>query len=113
VTQLCDRVVVFYAGEVVESGPTNEIVERPRHPYTQALLRVASVGDFSRRELEVIPGQPPGVGAEIEGCRFAGRCPAAISACRTGVISPVPLGQRHEARCLRANDLALGGLVAR
>ena len=63
IRELCDRVVVFYAGEVVESGPVEEIIERPRHPYTQALLRVASVGDFSRRELEVIPGQPPQVGA--------------------------------------------------
>ena len=51
ITQLCDRIVVFYAGEIVESGPAREIAERPRHPYTQALLRVASVGDFGRREL--------------------------------------------------------------
>ena len=51
IRELCDRVVVFYAGEVVESGPVEEIIERPRHPYTQALLRVASVGDYRRREL--------------------------------------------------------------
>ena len=75
ITELCDRVVVFYAGEVVETGPTEEIIERPRHPYTQALLRVASVGDFRRRELEVIAGQPPQVGAAIDGCRFAARQP--------------------------------------
>ena len=66
IRELCDRVVVFYAGEVVETGPVEEIIERPRHPYTQALLRVASVGDFQRRELQVIPGQPPRVGAQID-----------------------------------------------
>jgi peptide/nickel transport system ATP-binding protein len=107
IRELCDRVVVFYAGEVVEAGPVEEIIERPRHPYTQALLRVASVGDFQRRELEVIPGQPPHVGAQITGCRFAERCPAAIDACRTGGIVLTRLGPAHEARCVRVNDPAL------
>ena len=81
IRELCDRVVVFYAGEAVETGPVEEIIDRPRHPYTQALLRVASVGDFQRRELQVIPGQPPQVGEDVVGCRFAARCPAAIDAC--------------------------------
>jgi peptide/nickel transport system ATP-binding protein len=113
VTQLCDRIVVFYAGEVVESGPTREIIERPRHPYTQALLRVASVGDFRRRELQVIEGQPPQVGADITGCRFAARCPVAVPACSAGPVHPVMVGDQHHARCVRAKDAALvGELVA-
>jgi len=102
VSQLCDRIAVFYAGEIVESGPAGEIIERPRHPYTQALLRVASVGDFGRRELEVIPGQPPQVGAQLSGCRFADRCPVALPACREAAIQPVAVGDEHDARCLRA-----------
>jgi len=65
---------------------------------------VASVGDFRRRELQVIPGQPPQVGAGITGCRFAGRCPAAIEACRSGPVSLVPLSHVHQARCVRATD---------
>ena len=112
IRELCDRVVVFYAGEVVEAGPVEEIIERPRHPYTQALLRVASVGDFQRRELEVIPGQPPHVGAQVTGCRFAERCPAAIDACRAGDIALTRLGPAHEARCVRVNDPALAGTSA-
>ena len=104
VGELCDRVVVFYAGEVVESGPAAEIIERPRHPYTQALLGVASVGDFRRRELRVIAGQPPQVGADITGCRFAERCPAATGACRSGDIAPVTVGTQHEARCVRVQE---------
>jgi peptide/nickel transport system ATP-binding protein len=114
VTELCDRIVVFYAGEVVESGPAREIVERPRHPYTQALLRVASVGDFRRRELEVIAGQPPPVGADIAGCRFAERCPAAIPACRADSIRPMTVGRQHDVRCIRARDAGhVSELVAR
>jgi peptide/nickel transport system ATP-binding protein len=102
ITQLCDRIAVFYAGEIVESGPTAEIIERPRHPYTQALLRVASVGDFQRRELEVIAGQPPQVGEAITGCRFAARCPVAIEACGAGPIPAVLAGDQHQVRCVHA-----------
>ena len=94
IRELCDRVVVFYAGEAVETGPVEEIIDRPRHPYTQALLRVASVGDFQRRELQVIPGQPPQVGEDIAGCRFAARCPAAIDACRSGPVDLAAAGPR-------------------
>jgi peptide/nickel transport system ATP-binding protein len=114
IRELCDRVVVFYAGEVVESGPVGEIIERPRHPYTQALLRVASVGDFTRRELRVIPGQPPRVGAHIDGCRFAGRCPAAVAGCRSAPVALVSLAPGHQARCVRVDDpdLAAAGEAA-
>jgi peptide/nickel transport system ATP-binding protein len=112
IRELCDRVVVFYAGEVVESGPVEEIIERPRHPYTQALLRVASVGDYQRRELEVIAGQPPRVGATITGCRFAERCPAAIDACRTATIDLARLAPGHQARCIRVSDPELAGVSA-
>jgi peptide/nickel transport system ATP-binding protein len=111
IRELCDRVVVFYAGEVVESGPVEEIIERPRHPYTQALLQVASVGDFSRRELRVIPGQPPQVGASIAGCRFAERCPAAVDACRSAAIDLVRLAPGHQSRCVRANDPELADVL--
>jgi peptide/nickel transport system ATP-binding protein len=111
IRELCDRVVVFYAGQVVESGPVEEIIERPRHPYTQALLRVASVGDYRRRELEVIAGQPPRVGAEITGCRFAERCPAAIGACRSAAINLARLAPGHQVRCVRAGDPELAGVI--
>jgi peptide/nickel transport system ATP-binding protein len=104
VRELCDRIAVFYAGEVVESGPAEEIIERPRHPYTQALLRVASVGDFRRRELQIIAGQPPPVGADIAGCRFAERCPSAVPACRASAVDPVTVGDQHDARCIRAQE---------
>ena len=109
ISELCDRVVVFYAGEVVESGPAEEILSRPRHPYTQALLRVASVGDYKRRKLETILGQPPEVGAEITGCRFASRCPFAHDDCRRDAIAPRSIAAGHEVRCRRVDDAELVG----
>jgi len=112
ITEICQHIVVFYAGEIVESGPAREIIERPRHPYTQALLRVASVGDFRRRELEVIAGQPPEVGAEISGCRFAERCPVAAAGCRDGSIAPVTVGDQHQVRCVRAHEARYAGELA-
>jgi peptide/nickel transport system ATP-binding protein len=117
IRELCDRVIVFYSGEVVESGTVEEIIEHPVHPYTQALLRVASVGDFRRRELQVIAGQPPGVGERLAGCAFAPRCVAATEKCRA---APVPLtqcsstlaGTRREVRCVRSGDEDLSAEIA-
>jgi peptide/nickel transport system ATP-binding protein len=107
VAELCDRVVVFYAGEVVESGPTAQILEAPQHPYTQALLKVASLGDYGRRELEVIAGRPPVVGAQITGCRFADRCSVAVDECRTAPVAIRSVGPDREARCIRVGEPAV------
>lgn len=107
VAEVCDRVAVFYAGEIVEQGPTAEVIANPRHPYTEALLRVASLGDWRRRDLEVIPGRPPEPGAMPAGCRFAARCAHAADACAT----PVPLStvDDRQVRCHRAATLELVG----
>lgn len=112
IAELCDRVLAFYAGELVETGPTAEVLDSPRHPYTEALLRVASVGDWDRRTLDVIDGEPPPVGAEIRGCRFADRCDFAAPQCRSG---PVPLTEQapgRAVRCVRAGEIALSGAGA-
>lgn len=107
VAEVCDRVAVFYAGEIVEHGRTAEVIAHPRHPYTEALLRVASLGDWRRRDLEVIPGRPPELGAAPAGCRFAERCAHAAEAC----AAPVPLSTSdgRAVRCHRAGELALAG----
>ena len=104
ISELCDRVMVFYAGEVVESGPTEEILLRPRHPYTRALLRVASLGDYRRRTLEVIPGQPPTLDAAIPGCRFADRCGSVQDACRSAAVPLRDLGDGRQVRCVLATS---------
>lgn len=107
VAEVCDRVAVFYAGEIVEQGPTAEVIARPRHPYTEALLRVASLGDWRRRDLEVIPGRPPEPGAMPAGCRFAARCAHATDTCATPVELSTVDGR--QVRCHRAATLELVG----
>jgi peptide/nickel transport system ATP-binding protein len=104
IAEVCDRVIVLYAGEIVESGVTADVIAHPRHPYTEALLRVASLGDWQRRELDVIAGTPPAPGSAPDGCRFAPRCPYAIDDCRTGTVDVV-----DGVRCIRTAQLALAG----
>ncbi|MCM2423394.1 ABC transporter ATP-binding protein [Streptomyces sp. RKAG293] len=108
VAEVCDRILVMYAGEIVEDGPTADVLAAPSHPYTEALLRVASLGTWGRRELDVIPGRPPEAGAELPGCRFADRCAYATAAC---TAAPVPLhtaGDGHRSRCLRVAEAGSG-----
>jgi peptide/nickel transport system ATP-binding protein len=101
VAESCDRVLVMYAGEIVESGPTEQVLGDPQHPYTRALMGVASVGDWSRRTLDTIPGQPPAAGERLPGCRFAPRCTSAGDDCVAGTIPLRALPGDREARCVR------------
>jgi len=75
------------------------VLAAPRHPYTEALLGVASLGDWERRELRVIDGAPPALGDTTTGCRFAPRCRYAVEACTAREIPMV--GGDHAARCVR------------
>jgi peptide/nickel transport system ATP-binding protein len=78
-----DRVMVMYAGQVVESGLTSEVFARPRHPYTEALLRsIPRMDQDKGQSLHSIPGMPPDLAALPPGCRFAARCPFADARCR-------------------------------
>jgi peptide/nickel transport system ATP-binding protein len=106
IAELCDRVVVCYGGEVVESGPTEEILLRPRHPYTRELVRVASLG-LGGTGLDVIPGHPPAPGAAITGCWFAERCRFASDGCRSAPVPLTGVGAGHDVRCVRADALDL------
>ena len=82
VREVADRVAVMYAGEIVELAPTPQLFERPRHPYTQGLIRsVPTARRVSR--LHVIPGRPPDLTLRPPGCPFALRCPQVIDRCTT------------------------------
>ncbi len=82
VSRVCDRVVVLYGGQVVEAGPTRDILENPNHPYTVGLLESRLLWEKGRRTLKPIPGEVPEAGAWPEGCRFHTRCPVALERCR-------------------------------
>jgi peptide/nickel transport system ATP-binding protein len=101
VAQLCDFVVVLYAGEVVERGPIGDIFHRPRHPYTQALLECDPARiTTAMRELPTIPGDVPNLLRVPPGCVFEPRCPRAVARCGREHPTDVELGGRHAARCL-------------
>jgi oligopeptide/dipeptide ABC transporter ATP-binding protein len=80
--QLCDRIVVMYAGQVVEQSATRELFRAPRHPYTRGLLDSMPRLGQKRSRLAQIPGQPPDLASLPGGCRFAPRCPRAQERCR-------------------------------
>jgi oligopeptide/dipeptide ABC transporter ATP-binding protein len=82
VAGLCKRVIVMYAGEIVEEGPVEQIFESPQHPYTWSLLRSIPRIDANRRErLKSIEGLPPDLIALPPGCKFSPRCPFRIERC--------------------------------
>jgi peptide/nickel transport system ATP-binding protein len=94
---VADRVIVMYAGHLVEAGPTETILHDPKHPYTQLLL--SAVAD-PREEAEVVSadtGEPPKVINPSEGCRFRWRCPYAIEKCAQVTPRPTPIGSREVA----------------
>ncbi|ELY81963.1 oligopeptide/dipeptide ABC transporter, ATPase subunit [Natrinema gari JCM 14663] len=92
VADICDRVVVMYAGEVMETGPTERILEDPRHPYTKALLDCLPQRVDRGDRLATIEGSVPEPTGDRTGCPFAPRCDQATAACRDGEISTVDLG---------------------
>lgn len=102
VAQLCTRMGLLYAGQIVEIGGTREVLESPGHPYTRALLdAIPRIGDASKI-LKVTEGFPPNPIAPPPGCRFHPRCPAAVGECSRKVPPAVRLGPGHEVYCFRA-----------
>jgi len=105
VADVCDRAVVMYAGEVVETATVDELYARPRHPYTAALLAANPHRANTGRPLPSISGAVPRPGEWPIGCHFQLRCPLAESACRR---APIPLSATapgHLSRCIRAEDV--------
>jgi oligopeptide/dipeptide ABC transporter ATP-binding protein len=100
VSSFCDRILVMYAGQVVEAGPTDDIVAAPAHPYTRALLDSIPrlVGELPRR-LPTVPGSPPFGDVPTGSCAFADRCPHAQDRCRTEAPATRPTGPHTAAAC--------------
>lgn len=101
VAENCQRVMVMYAGTLVESGPTEEIISAPKHPYTIGLVNAVSVLGSDKQPIS-IPGSPPNLMEEIKGCRFAQRCPLATSICKVqmpGAFVAPSIGGDRMVRC--------------
>jgi len=97
-----DRLLVMYAGSIVESGSTDAVLGTRAHPYTQGLFASrARLGLPRRTRLPTIPGRVPALGASAPGCLFSDRCPLAIASCRNEWPVAVALSATHQARCLR------------
>jgi peptide/nickel transport system ATP-binding protein len=100
VAQLCDRVYVMYAGKVIEEGTTAEVLRRPLHPYSRALLRALPEFVAPKQPLASIPGTVPNLINPPEGCRFRPRCSFAFEPCgRTPPLIEGPDAPAHRAAC--------------
>lgn len=82
VAEVAHRVIVMYAGQVVESGPANEVFSQPKHPYTQALLASLPESSAGKERLDALPGVVPGLYDRPKGCLLSPRCPYATDRCR-------------------------------
>jgi peptide/nickel transport system ATP-binding protein len=99
VADVCDRVAVMYAGQIVEEATTEEIFESPAHPYTRGLLEAIPRIDATRGTLAVIPGQVPSPTEWPAGCRFHPRCPFAWDLCANEAPPLIAVAPGHRSRC--------------
>ncbi len=101
VAGFCDRVMVMYAGRVVETADTRAIFREPKHPYTRALQRSRPAMQAKGAELYVIPGLPPDLSRPVPGCAFAPRCEFAVADCGRTEMRLQDLGAGQASACLR------------
>ncbi|MDE3130532.1 MAG: ABC transporter ATP-binding protein [Acidobacteriota bacterium] len=104
---VADRILVMYAGQIVEAGPTESVLAQPQHPYTRLLLSAVADPDNVEPEFIADTGEPPRVINPGEGCRFRWRCPLAIDVCETVTPLPRRVGA-SEVACHVAGELPAG-----
>ena len=100
VSEICERIAVMYAGRIVETGATEDVLAGPAHPYTRMLIDCVPVLGEPDRRLDAIPGRPPPANRLPDGCAFAERCPRVREDCRHGTIPMERKRGSLEARCL-------------
>ena len=108
VRHISDRVAVMYLGKIVELGPAEDVIDRPTHPYTRALVSAIPVADPEverGRQRIVLAGDPPSPINPPSGCAFHPRCPYAVDRCREAVPVLVPSGPGREAACIRLGEI--------
>ncbi|SEC80072.1 ABC transporter ATP-binding protein [Paenibacillus sp. GP183] len=102
VAETCDRVMVMYAGKVVEEGSVRSIFNHPSHPYTKGLLASVPALDVKKQRLYSIPGSVPGFHEMPGGCRFAPRCAVVMDICRSKEPELELIGTGHSCSCFAA-----------
>jgi peptide/nickel transport system ATP-binding protein len=111
---ISDRIAVMYAGKLVELGPKDELLARPKHPYTELLLAaVPRAVDRHRGHRTVTPGEPPDLARLPSGCVFRTRCKYVHDRCAEEEPQPRELETGHFVSCHFAEELSLGGVVPR
>ncbi len=108
--EMCDRIAVMYAGQIVEASSADAVLNRPVHPYTRALVRSMPGVANSGERLAAIAGAVPSPGAWPVGCRFAPRCAQRQDCCDTTEVA-LEVTDDRDLRCVRANELAESGVV--
>jgi peptide/nickel transport system ATP-binding protein len=106
IAETCEQVVVMYAGQVVEQGSVFDIFDRPKHPYTQGLLRsIPKLTDIPKQPLDIIPGMVPSLHDLPVGCRFANRCQHRAADCDDAGLIVDAVTEAHTVRCLKWRQL--------
>jgi peptide/nickel transport system ATP-binding protein/oligopeptide transport system ATP-binding protein len=106
VAETADRVLVMYAGRIVEAAPVARLFDRPLHPYTRGLLECVPSLDHDRERLVAIEGTLPDPARRPAGCRYAPRCRHALAACSAAVPPLAAFEPTHAAACIRVAELA-------
>ncbi len=106
IAETADRVLVMYAGRIVEQAPVARLFDAPLHPYTRGLLSCVPTLDQDQDRLVAIPGSLPEPSNRPPGCRFSARCALAIPACSAGIPPLLPFEPGHAAACIRVGQAA-------
>jgi peptide/nickel transport system ATP-binding protein len=107
--EISDRIGVMYAGQLAEIGPADAVLERPRHPYTRALLDAVPSVRGPKKPPRALPGEPPDLAAPPTGCRFHPRCPRATGICAEAFPAYTDHGPRHRAACWHPVEYGVEG----
>jgi len=105
VADLCDNVIVMYAGQVVERASMSEMLREPRHPYSSALLASDPHRVSAGSRLPALAGTVPPIGQWPKGCHLAPRCSLATDECRSQAIYEIEVGENHTTRCVHSDQL--------
>jgi len=101
VARMCSTIGVMYAGQLIELGSREDVIETPCHPYTQALLRSYPTIFKDTAAFDPIPGEAPNLVTPPAGCRFLVRCPVSMPTCSTGLPGWAAVSDGHRVRCIR------------